>query len=138
VIFDFKSQFVRKGVKLQPGPPPNAPEVRDAGSNTGWIFGTTEDHKNGIPFDIIDFTPPHFNGQLIIHFEKPSPQINEVTQNETHWLELILVLPDRTKRRYIEYKLWDVKLSKLKDEQHLLLESDMIECLTGYSPVVGR
>jgi hypothetical protein len=128
----FNSISMKLALTGNPGPPVNCPHIQLAGVNMGWIFGLPqEDIKSGKPVEIVDFTPPHYNRRLIVTLGKPSSEIEELTQKSAPTQELILVLPDRSRQRYVEFKLWDAKVTLLEDERHILFESDVIVCLTG-------
>jgi len=116
-----------------PGPPLDAPEVQDNGNNTGWIFGSSSDHQRAISCNIVNFTPPCFNGQLKVIFGKLTAEIQPLLNAHTPLQELILVLPDRRRLSYVEYKLWNVRASIEEDstEKMVVFESVTIEYSRG-------
>ncbi|MGE5250176.1 MAG: hypothetical protein ACM3QS_08150 [Bacteroidota bacterium] len=131
IVVGFESISVQTALPGNPGPPPGAPQVRAAGKGTGWIFGTSAEWQEGIPLSVLDFIPPHFNGELAVHCDRLPPEIHREAWSKRRLPALSLVLPDRAQRQYVEYKLWGVRSFKMLGEQYLLLESDWIECLTG-------
>jgi hypothetical protein len=131
IVVGFERASVRTALTGNPGPPAGAPQVRDTGRGTGWIYGTFPGWEEGIPFSVLDFIPPYFNGLLALHCEGVPPEISREARGRSKRSELTLVLPDAVKRQYVEYKLWGVKSFRLTEGGYLLLQSDWIECLTG-------
>lgn len=128
----FNSISMKLALTGNPGPPASCPPVQPTGVNMGWIFGLPqEDIKSGKTIEIVDFTPPHYNRRLTVTLGKPSSEITNLIQNPLPMQELILVLPDHSTQRYVEFKLWNVSATLLEDERHVAFESDMIKCLTG-------
>ena len=132
VSIRFQKLELVAGVNLNPGPPPGAPQVRITGSNMGWIYDSSKPSRtSGTPIEIHNFAAPDFNGRLTLILAKSSSEIEELVQNSLQSRDLILVLPDRNTRRYIEFKLWDAKAIMWDDAMHVVFEADAIECLTG-------
>ena len=122
-----------KGISMNPGPPAGASTVQAVGLNTGWVFGLPEEGQEGIPVKIVDFTLPDFDGKLVVTCGKPLPELQRLAQTGAPSSNLILVLPERANRRYIEFKLWDARVSAVEGEGEVVFESPFIECLTGES-----
>src|SRR5512143_3208606 len=131
ILISFASMSLKTALPANPGPPPDAPEVHHGGRGRGWIFGMSENPEEGVPFGILDFAPPHFNGRLVVYFDELPLEIRREAQIRSTHPELSLVLPDQARRQYIEYKLWDTRSFRVVGGQYLLLESDWIVCLTG-------
>ena len=128
----FNGIYARMGVTLNPGPPFNCPPVQPTGVNRGWIFGLPyEDLKSGKPVDILDFIPPHDNRRLMVSLGTPPFEIEDLVQNPTSVQELILVLPDRISQRYVEFKVWNPKVTMMDDLRKIAFDSNRIVCLTG-------
>lgn len=134
LIRRFKDRIgTRAGSNLNPGPPANAPEVREAGGNMGWLFGISDDPLSGMPVAVEDFRPPNFDGQLTVTFDQWPREVERLLQRRQPVQELILVLPDRVHRRYVEFKLWNARVSKVNEPvaPRVAFESNLITWLTG-------
>ena len=128
----FNSISAKMGLAQNPGPPADCPPIQSSGANVGWIFGLPDQGaKNGIPIEIADFTPPHYNRPLTVTLGKPSSEIKDLLQRSVPVQDLILVLPDRSTRRHVEFKLWNPKPTLLEEERRIAFESNMVICLTG-------
>jgi hypothetical protein len=112
------------GISMNPGPPPDAPPVRATGMNRGWIHGLHESAR-GMPVDVIAFTPPSDSGQLAVTFG--NPELSSLLKPRRPFQQLILVLPDRARKRYVEFKLWDANVA-FAHGRRVVFESDIIEC----------
>ncbi len=121
------------GVKLQPGPPPAAPPVQATGVNPGWICEQpVKEIIKRKEVRVLDFTAPDFSGQLKVRFEEIPAEIQAALNSSARTEKLILVLPDRSALRYVEYKLWDVKTTLVPgSKQELVFQAVYIECLDG-------
>jgi hypothetical protein len=134
VIILFNKIELVAGVKLNPGPPPDAPEVGGSGPHSGWIHRSAKAAAaEGIQVEVVDFTPPCFNGRLAVTFGAPSLEVQRLLQARKPLRELIFVLPDRARGRYVEFKLGEARATTLPGvhEQRVAFDSDVIECLTG-------
>lgn len=122
-IYCSKLQMVA-GIRMNPGPPPDAPPVLATGMNKGWIHGL-HDSAQGMPVDVIAFTPPSDSGHLAVTFG--NAELSSLLKPREPFQQLILVLPDRARKRYVEFKLWDANVS-FAHERRVVFESDIIEC----------
>jgi hypothetical protein len=127
----FERITARLGVNLNPGPPVGAFEVQSTGMNTGWVFTQKSNNpEKGRPMDVVDFVAPNHNGKLLIKLGKPCAVLEKLSRSQSCMPELILVLPERTGKRYVEFKLRDVRLVNI-GEGKVAFESSFIEWLTG-------
>lgn len=121
------------GIRLQPGPPPGAAAVQNTAVNSGWICEQpVKEIIRRKEMRVIGFTPPNSNGLLKVRFEKIPAQIQAALNSSVSMKKLILVLPDRSALRYLEYKLWNVKVIPVPGSgQEVIFQADYIECLDG-------
>jgi type VI protein secretion system component Hcp len=143
--------FDRMESKMQIGVNPSliagAPPVEMKGINKGWIYGFSgSDLSKAIPVDIIEYAPPEGSGLLRVVLgdnESLWITLQDALQASKSFDQLILVLPDPKRKRYVEYKLWDAKVTSLeKAESHrkytlsfleAVFASNMVECFLGES-----
>ncbi len=127
-----------------PGPPDGAPAVASDGRNKGWVHGLTgRGERVPVEIEVEDVIPPKNNGKLVLHLRASpeSPGVPWLGTRTTRIPYVILVLPERRRGAYVEYKLWDasvVAAERSRDpsgfvEWEVALESLMIECMTGES-----
>lgn len=133
VNFRFTRVVKEAGVKLQPGPPADAPSVLPFGMNQGWICEQpTRDSIRRRAVEIVDFIAPDVNGRLIVQFGNIPAGEQWIIKPVANIPKLILVLPDRSALRYVEYKLWNVRIGPVPGREGLVsFEADFIDCLTG-------
>jgi hypothetical protein len=127
------------GVWQNPGVPPGAPAIVASGINKGWVhFAETKD-PNGMPVNVIAYTSTEGSGLLKLTFES-SEALHETLAGLLHEKKtvdmLILMLPERESRRYIEYKLARASVLSLSDARgsnwhEVVFNSNEIECYTG-------
>jgi hypothetical protein len=128
----FTSISAKMGLMQNPGPPVNCPSIQPTGVNAGWIFGLPQEGiQNGKAVEVVDFTPPQYNRRLMVTLGKPSREIQDWLQRSVPVQELILVLPDRSTRRYVEFKLWNPEATLLEEERQIAFESNLVICLIG-------
>jgi len=112
VKFGFGKGEVQMGRNLNnPGPPACAPEVSAAPPNSGWIYGLA---PSPVAIAVQEVAPKTSEGilriRLVAGSELPA-ELRALLMRGAWSGELILVLPDTTARKYVEYKLWDGKIS---------------------------
>ncbi len=133
---------VNWGLTQNPGPPAGAPAVETTGRNKGWMH--LPDLRGGIPLEVVEFTPPEGSGLLRVVFggDTQWQQVQRLLPTGTPLGRLILVLPDREHRRYVEYKLSDADVASRKPvtfspnqkgfvDQEVVFQSHAIEYLRG-------
>lgn len=135
-----------EGISLQPGPPPGAPLVTREGPNKGWVYGIEPYGESPRTIlDVFEFTCPDGDGELKIVFggdENLSSILLDLEQGQKIPGELILVLPDKEKLEYVEFKLFNALVAKTslwtlnagaedRIVHEVTLKSNLIKCLTG-------
>jgi hypothetical protein len=129
--FGFKSWELIAGSSYQPGPPPDAPPVDAVGPNMGWAIGLSPANRRLVmPMAVLDFTAPHYDGRLLVLFERSPRRLQRFLRENRPLRHLILVLPDRPHRSYVEFKLWNVRASSMPTRSaSFVFEAPMIERL---------
>lgn len=112
VKFGFGKGEAQMGRNLNnPGPPAGAPEVSAEPPNSGWIYGLA---SSPVAIAVQEVAPKTSEGilriRLAVGSEIPA-ELRALLMRGAWSGELILVLPDTTARKYVEYKLWDGKIS---------------------------
>jgi hypothetical protein len=81
------------GQSLNPGPPPGAPPVQAAGVNRGWLWVNPKAQGiAGMPLDVVDFTPPCFDGRLSLIAGSELSALQRLGQAFINFLRALLKL----------------------------------------------
>lgn len=144
VDLTFTNVESRMLLSANPGPPVGAPAVQATGINTGWIHLSESSAMEGIAVDVVGFTPSEGSGLLRVVFagDQDWRKVQRLLQARKSLGLLILVLPDRENRRYVEYKLSDAIVASRKPityspnekgfvNQEVVFKSHMTEYLIG-------
>ena len=111
VTFSFKTIKPKLcGIRVNPGPPSNAPAINPGGMNKGWVhYHYTKNPEEGKPFDVLSYTVHSDKIEIII--KKENTYLFEHVKNLP---ELILILPNTQTMEYEEYRM--VQIQEIKIE----------------------
>lgn len=132
VSISFKNSFLVRCGWANPGPPPGAPPIQQgARVNKGWVYGLPG-RGTRVPMElhVTGFIPPGTDGRMKVSLAESRLPDELRSLGDAPRELLILVLPDRGARRYIEYKLRRASVQGLASG-NVVFQSSTIECLTG-------
>lgn len=140
-VLEFRGLQVTSPLAADPGPPLGAPTIDRHGPNRGWILGLA-DRNGGAPTEVqvLDVVPPNGDGRIGLRLTPGiEPSIVALASAGANRMgALVLVLPDRRLRRYVEYKLWDATLSRQPGDGALEFRAPVIVCMTGHGKGSGE
>src|SRR5262249_25926391 len=92
--------------------------------------------REPVEVEVLDVVPPSGNGRLALRLGAGTPAsiLAPAGAGATRGGAVTLVLPDRRRGRYVEYRLWDASLGLLGARAagcDIVLNAPVIVCMTG-------